>query len=108
VLIQQLAVTKVQRQQETTYRLIFGSQIQVLNDLNLLGPSPKEKLMAHYHAAKAQFPNAYESYDESRYIGFLEDTKLLQQMQQDYVITALGKEFLSWLAEQGISPAKPF
>lgn len=107
ILIGQLAVAQLLRFAESIYRLIFGSQIAVLNELNQHGPAPKEKLMEHYQAAKAQFPQSYERYPEAQYLAFLEDTKLITQAAGgDYAITVVGKEFLSWMAGQGITPLK--
>jgi len=80
-----------------------------LNHLNLYGPTTSDKLAEFYQTAKAQFPDAYSSYPEKFHIGFLESWGLIASTDANtYSITLEGKNFMQWMAAQGVGPAKPF
>jgi hypothetical protein len=109
VLIRHLAVEQLLRRAETTYRLIFGSQIAALHYLNLYGGASKRKLIEFLEAAKAQYPKPYENYSDDQYIQFLTGSGLITLTRDDhYEITDVGKAFLQWMASSGIAPQKAF
>lgn len=109
ILIKQLAVIRLQLRAETVYRTIYGSQILVLRGLNLAGPRSRAELLQYYESTKAKFPNLYNTYSFEQYIAYLIAQGLMTEHAPGvFSITSIGKEFLKWIIEVGVSEDKPF
>jgi hypothetical protein len=102
VLINRLAVIQLLLSAEQIYRMIFGSQIALLKQLNTSGPVPRAQFMSVYNNAKARWSNAYTSYSFDQYVGFLLNQGLIISIGDGYAITNAGREFLKWMAETGV------
>ncbi|HJU20379.1 MAG TPA: hypothetical protein VJ770_28320 [Stellaceae bacterium] len=109
ILIQHLAIQQLLYAVERTYRIIFGSQIAILNHLNVNDPTTERIIQVFYEEAETKFPKAYENYSFDAYLSFLINSNLLIKTNNvTYMITPLGKEFLQWMVAQGIPDVKPF
>jgi len=107
-------VSEIERIHEANYRVIFGSQIVALKQLNLLGgQAPVETFRPFYAAAAAgEFNKAlyagrsFEAWGEflanAGYVEGVENSDPLQVR-----ITLLGQDFLHWLVRTRVSEAKP-
>lgn len=84
--------------------LIFGSQIALLQALNVQ-PDPVETqfLVSYYESAKQQYPEFYENSSFEIYLNFLKSSGLVNTKDGKYFITVLGRGFLAYLAESGSS-----
>ena len=84
--------------------LIFGSQLALLQALNIQSdPVESEFLMSFYESAKQQYPDFYESYSFEAYVNFLKSVCMVNTKGGKYFITVLGRGFLAFLVESGIS-----
>ncbi|MGI6278896.1 MAG: hypothetical protein ACOYJ8_03790, partial [Patescibacteria group bacterium] len=89
---------------ERTYRLIFGSQLEILDLL-----SKNKSLSFRFLLMKYRATNWYPSYPFGSYIGFLVTSGLVVFDMGDngsYSITPLGDLFLKYLRDNGISSVK--
>ena len=109
LLVKHLAVTQLLLRAEHTYRIIFGSQIDLLKSLNLSGTATRVALSQFYDKAKAQFPELYAKYSFDQYLQFLLSQGLVMQTDTEHFdLTIAGKEFLKWMTEAGATENKPF
>lgn len=109
LIIEHLAISQLLHAAERLYRLIFGSQIAVLNHLNLSGSATEEQIQEFYNRASLRFPGLYSKYSFKEYLGFLKSQSLIAtEDNANYTITLAGKMFLQWMVANGISDAKPF
>jgi hypothetical protein len=109
ILISQLARFQIEQRFETAYRIIFGTQIQILKNLNLYGATSRTQLLAVYEEATNNYPSFYSSYPFEQYIMFLTGSSLIIEVGTDqFSITIAGKEFLKWMVENGVTDAKSF
>ncbi len=91
------------------YYSIFGSQIALLQALNIqINPVESEFLVSFYDAAKQQYPEVYNSYSFESYINFLKSVGYVNTDQGKYFITFLGRGFLTFLAESGKNPSRMY
>jgi hypothetical protein len=95
VLIRQLAVTQLALRAETTYRLIFGSQIRALQMLNEF-PSNEASIQPIYEKAVSDEPEFYQGYSFQNWLDFLLKQSLIINQNSKYAITLYGKDFLVW------------
>ena len=83
---------------------IFGSQLRLLQELNVQpGPVESEFLISFYDRAKQQYPDYYKSSTFERYLKFLKSVALINTENGKYSITGVGRGFLLFLTESGIS-----
>lgn len=84
--------------------LIFESQLALLQALNVQ-PEPVEIefLVSFYESAKQKHPDFYETYSFESYINFLKSVGMVNTENGKYFITVLGRGFLTFLTESGIS-----
>jgi hypothetical protein len=108
VLVKQLSVIKLSLAAETTYRVIFGSQIRLLRFLNLYGPQLSGRVHQFYESAREKFPLLYESYSFEKYVEYLVTNLLISKGQDGniYSITAAGREFLKWMTDMSVTEEK--
>ena len=89
--------------------LIFGSQIELLQALNVqASPVEVEFLFSFYEAAKKEYPEAYANNTFENYINFIKSFGLINMENGKYFITVLGRGFLTYLAENGINTKRVF
>jgi hypothetical protein len=110
LLVRHLAIASMFLIAEQTYRLIFGSQLAMVEYLNLYGPTPKAKLLAlFYDPAAAKFPEAYANIPAAGWLQFPVTSGLMVSQNDDqYAITQTGKAFLEWIVATGILASKQF
>jgi hypothetical protein len=89
---------------EKTYRLIFGSQLYILQ---LIENSPGKKTDEATLVALHNRTIWKRTYPFADYIGFLINTKLLEKKESIYFITTVGKNFLEYLRKNNIPLQKP-
>jgi hypothetical protein len=93
---------------ERIYNRIFGSQMFLLENLNNVGSESRQSLQRFYNDASVQFPEAYKSFDFSRYLSFLIDMHLVIVNNDIFEISTIGRDFLKFLVETQKSMAKSF
>jgi hypothetical protein len=110
LLVRHLAIASLQLIAEQTYRLIFGSQLAMVQHLNLYGPTPKSKLLeTFYEPAAAADPAPYAKIPPEGWFQYAVKTSLIWATDSEcYAITQTGKAFLEWLVATGILASKPF
>lgn len=109
-LIRHLAVAQIEWRAEEVYRLIFGSQIAILQHLNLYTSDSEQHLIElFFDTTAAQYPDAYAKMDRGQYFQYLVGAKLVNRSEQGiYTLTVFGKAFLEWMPYKGILPNKPY
>jgi hypothetical protein len=108
ILIRNLAFAQAVAVAERLYRLIFGSQISLLKSLNSGPLKTDTEMMEFYERAKRKFRKFYGPYSYEDWRGFLLDQEVIvHDSQRDvYGINRNGREFLAWIASQGLSESK--
>ena len=109
-LIRTLALVRIARAHEITYRLITGSQLELLLRANTPTPPTVAQAQQMYEAAKAAFPDAYRQFpfetwrDYPINIGFLKG----ETLNNDAIlrITPLGQDFLHYLVDNNLTGQK--
>ena len=95
---------------ERTYRVIYGTQINLLRYLSYTGGASADELShfneEHLRLMRAAWP-AY-NYAPASYLGFLQSSSLITVQDGKYSITELGRSFLQWMAAEVLYPAKAF
>ena len=95
---------------EKVYRLIFGSQINIMLEAEQNGQISLPRAIMHYRASGWD----QKGYDAGNYTSFLLNTGFLKytsgKIPEDcfYTLTPLGKSFLAYLRENNILLSKPF
>lgn len=93
---------------ESTYRTIWGSQLQLLQVLNS-GPMPVESSKSYYDKATQEYPLPYQTYNFDQWVAFLVESALVRrEADGQLMITIRGRGFLRFLIESGYSLLKPF
>ena len=109
-LIRAVAVNRVMRGHEIVYRLILGSQIELLLAANA-APQPN-MVRAHqiYDSAKSAFPVVYANFSFEAWLHYLLNNVLVQHEQlgveQILRITPLGQDFLHYLVDNNLTSRK--
>ena len=88
---------------ESTYNLIFGSQLALLQQLNTLPLGmPIADARHFFDAACRSYPDFYKTYSFDQWMTFLQGQGLILRPANDRVaITIAGREFLKYLVERG-------
>lgn len=96
---------------ERVYRTIYGSQIALLEHLEVKPDfDEKKNLIVYYghHIGQATQSNPNYTYPWESYIQYLKGLNLIQEDRPDnFVITDVGKAFLAWARSEKVGP-KPF
>ncbi|HHT9135277.1 MAG TPA: hypothetical protein ACFYD2_10280 [Candidatus Avalokitesvara rifleensis] len=108
VLIRVLAANQIELLCEKTYRMIYGSQIKILQHLNYKGVlgDTLENIKKFYDYAVTAYPHHYQGDTFDRYIKFLADSFLIQIEGENVKITPFGIEFLGYLVKGGLLTEK--
>jgi hypothetical protein len=104
-MVRALSVTILQKEFETIYRTIFGSQLELLLRANAGGigdPAAREL----FENAKNVFPNVHQTATFEMWLSFPLNTRLIERRQDLLVATPRGKEFMQYLVEAGLTTPK--
>jgi hypothetical protein len=109
-LIRALAAMRVMRGHEITYRLILGSQIELLLVANSSSLPNMTRTHQIFDAAKAAFPKIYENFSFEPWLHFILNSGLLKidqiGVEQALRITPLGQDFLHYLVSNNLTTPK--
>lgn len=112
--IRSAALSQVERDLEKVYRVIFGSQIFALKEINMRGGITVGDARKIYERAKEAFPALYADYAFEGWGGFVLEHGLaivVNPTSSDtdrVVLTPFGKEFLFFLVARSLAENKPF
>lgn len=106
VLIRYLAAMSITYVFSEVYRLIWGSQLNLLDYLNSHNGQPDESLRSFYNLGITLYPEYYKEYPFEQWLGFLKDQLLIREDGGLISITIRGREFLMHLARAGLSRNK--
>lgn len=107
-LLFQLAYKDLQIDFEKIYRLVFGSQIQLLKDMNTQTSDGSSRYLAIFFLYMQQVHKpVFDSWGFDQYLSFLVRTNLITLINSSYQITEKGKAFLAYLVQSGYSEDKP-
>jgi hypothetical protein len=102
------ASLNVQLAHERNYNAIFGSQLQLLAQMNVdVGVQPIIA-QAVYDAAKSANPEVYRSFTFEQWIGFLLGGVITIAPNGNYVLTHYGRGFLKYILDRHLSVNKPY
>ena len=93
---------------ELTYRVIYGSQIQLLKYLNVFGPASLEGLEQFFNDSSAK-DHVSSTYNFHNWITWLVNAKLIEAvppLMSHYSLTPKGKRFLEWMVEASAPEVK--
>lgn len=106
------AQTTVERNHEQIYRIIFGSQIFVLKEINVRGALTVGDAKRVYQVATQNFPEIYENYPFEAWGSYVIDQGLAaldsEHVADDtrIILTPAGKDFLFFLTGRGLPENK--
>jgi hypothetical protein len=92
---------------ERIYQLIYGSQIRALQALNSASPSVLEFIRVDYDIAAAVNKQLYDRYPFESWLQFITSWGLVASDATTAGITPLGRQFLQYVAAQGLTLDKP-
>lgn len=103
VLIRHLAQLRIYLWFEYCYLQIWGSQLTILNYLNVDHPTgvTMDVLESSYTNAAKLYPHAFQNYPFAVYLNFLVACQLIVEEDGRFKITVFGREFLTYLANTG-------
>lgn len=106
-----IAVARTERTHEIVYRTILGSQISLLLQANTVTPPNLDKAREIYEAAKSAFPAIYTSFSFESWISYPLHIGLLrcetdEKNSQALIITLVGRDFLHYLVNTGLTAEK--
>ena len=110
-LIRAVAIARLERAHETTYRLIMGSQIALLLQANTGTAFDVDASRAIYEEAKAKYPEIYKAFEFEAWLNWPANTGLLKiepdtSNRSVIEITEIGKDFLHYLVGVGLTSPK--
>jgi len=102
VLVRHLAIFQILFYFEQINNAIWGTQIQLLEELNTkpVGET-KDDLKRFYDYGASLYPTTYEKYAFENYLYYLTESQLITEKEGRYFITQLGREFLVYLVSSG-------
>jgi hypothetical protein len=108
ILVKHLAGTQLLLSFERIHNIIFGSQIFLLKKLNeSIGVGrPKSFVEQHVDHIKKIF-SELSDWSDDQYLRFLFDRLLITRKNDQFFITNLGVEYLTWLVRNGRSENRP-
>jgi hypothetical protein len=99
----------VQLSHKRNYNGIFGSQLNLLAQINGAGGITPAMANTLYEQAKAAYPQLYTKYRFDQWIGFLIGAGFLTQSTDGaYVLTNFGRGFLKYIIDRQPPINKPF
>lgn len=106
VLIRSVAALSIAYSFSETYRIIWGSQLSLLDYLNTQKPQPAVALRGFYNLGATQYQLYYTAYSFEQWLGFLKDQLLTREDAGLIGITVRGREFLTYLTNSGLTRNK--
>jgi hypothetical protein len=108
ILTRAFASSQLTLQWEQIEKVIFGSQLALLVDMNArpAGLTVAEIKLYYDNAAK-QNPLVYANYTFEQYVYYLETVQLIVKGGSGYQVSLEGKEFMVWLVQSGRTHARP-
>jgi hypothetical protein len=91
---------------EKIYRVIYGSQILFLDQINSFSSVNNDIALKEYNKAKEYYSESYKTINFEHWISFLIKRGLCEYEGSTLKITELGTEFLAYLIQNGISKTK--
>lgn len=89
------------------YNQIFGSQLSLLHALCGSPNETKDSLKIFYTNAKSQNPKFFDHYSYEQYLEFLVTNHLIKVVNANTIqITPIGRDFLKFIIETGLSADK--
>lgn len=109
ILVRHLAATQMALRFEFINKIIWGSQVAILVNLNSkpLGET-FEMLRPFYQEASKIYPEAFTNYTFDQYLNYLVSANLVILKDGKYFITTLGRDFLGYLVATGQTGIRPF
>jgi hypothetical protein len=113
LLIRAVAVARMERAHESNYRMILGSQLDLLLEANSTNPPNVSRAREIYERTKSAFPSAYVTFPFEVWLNWPLSVKLLTRIPapdgNDLLrITSEGQDFLHYLVTNGLTRAKAF
>lgn len=105
-LIRHVAALSIAYNFSEVYRIIWGSQLNLLDYLNTQPPQPVAALRVFYNLGISQYPLFYEKYTFEQWLGYLKSQLLIRDDSGSIGITVKGREFLSFLTGLGLTRNK--
>ena len=109
-LIRGVAVHRVLRDHEVIYRLILGSQIELLFAANTAPLPNMVRAQLIFDSAKLRFPDLYTNFSFEAWLHFVLNAKLVQTqtlgVEQVLRTTPLGQDFLHYLVNNNLTSPK--
>lgn len=109
-LVRALARTRIEKNHETNYRLIVGSQLSLLLQANTPAHLTYTAAHAIYDAASIQYPDMYPKFDFDNWISWPKNAGLIEiegtSPDSKIQITAYGRDFLQYLVAYGLTSPK--
>ncbi|HLA55651.1 MAG TPA: hypothetical protein VK623_06105 [Flavobacterium sp.] len=94
---------------QNVYRLIYGSQIEILYKIDGNDNETKDSLKYIYENAVAKSPNSYAEYSYGQYLQFMESYALIYIAENNNVkITDQGRDFLTFIERVNLPKTKSF
>jgi len=107
VLTRHLAANQIALYYERLNSAIWGSQIYLLRFLNSsMTGETSEIPRRFYDSAAANYPDVYSQYSFESYMDYLVNAHLIIGQEGRYLITEWGRDFLVYLAREGISESR--
>ena len=92
---------------ERIYYLIFGSQIRLLQHLNSAFSAPKEEFKFYFDNTVELNPAFFKDYDYDQYLNFLIGNNLIDEDKNGIIaVSIIGRDFLKYIVEEGLSDYK--
>lgn len=91
---------------ERIYRVIYGSQISLLNQLNTVNYLEKEFVESFFLKAKQYYAESYKQITFDKWLEFILKKELCIIDSTNYYLTPLGKEFLIYMVQNGMQEQK--
>lgn len=105
-LIRGFAIALLQKDFETIYRIIFGSQIDLLLAANA-GGITRDRATEIFSQAAAIYPQVHQNANADMWMAFPKNADLISQDENGRITTtARGKEFLQYLVLVGLTSPK--
>jgi hypothetical protein len=99
-LIGHLALAILAKDFECLNSVLYGNQVRLLEHLNSnTEGDTADNLKAFYSSASARYPSAYKNYSYDQYLDFLEKSQLITKKDKRYLISNLGRDYLSFLVK---------
>jgi hypothetical protein len=103
------ALCNVALTHERNYNAIFGSQLQLLAQMNVTLGVPPSVARQIYDAAKSANPEVYRAFPFEQWLAFLQRGGLITDAPNgNYVLTSYGRGFLRYILDRHLSVNKPF